>query len=180
MSQMMQMYQQVGPAQFSAMIGQVAPYFASIAPQFVELRPGYAEVTFPKRREVLNHIGTVHAIALCNAAELAAGTMTDASIPAGHRWIPRGMTVEYLAKADWRRARRGRWPCQMDWQARKATSSCRWSPTSATRRSSAPRSPCTSARPDPPPPPPPLSPRGGPPGGQLYSRSHEQTTETAP
>ncbi|HBO2530078.1 TPA: DUF4442 domain-containing protein, partial [Pseudomonas aeruginosa] len=99
MSQMMQMYQQVGPAQFSAMIGQFAPYFASIAPQFVELRPGYAEVTFPKRREVLNHIGTVHAIALCNAAELAAGTMTDASIPAGHRWIPRGMTVEYLAKA---------------------------------------------------------------------------------
>ena len=90
MSQMMQMYQQAGPAQFSAMIGQVAPYFASIAPQFVELRPGYAEVTFPKRREVLNHIGTVHAIALCNAAELAAGTMTDVSIPKGRRWIPRG------------------------------------------------------------------------------------------
>ncbi|MDF3867928.1 hotdog fold domain-containing protein [Pseudomonas denitrificans (nom. rej.)] len=100
MSQMMQMYQQAGPAQFSAMIGQVAPYFASIAPQFVELRPGYAEVTFPKRREVLNHIGTVHAIALCNAAELAAGTMTDVSIPKGRRWIPRGMTVEYLAKAE--------------------------------------------------------------------------------
>lgn len=39
-------------------------------------------------------------IALRNAAELAAGTMTDASIPAGCRWIPRGMTVEYLAKAD--------------------------------------------------------------------------------
>ncbi|MEX6503320.1 hotdog fold domain-containing protein [Pseudomonas zhanjiangensis] len=100
MSQMLQMFNQAGAAQFSAMIGQVAPYFASIAPQVVELRAGYAEVTFPKRREVLNHIGTVHAIALCNAAELAAGTMTDASIPAGCRWIPRGMTVEYLAKAD--------------------------------------------------------------------------------
>lgn len=100
MSQMLQMFQQAGPAQFSAMIGQVAPYFASISPQIVELRPGYAEVTFAKRREVLNHIGTVHAIALCNAAELAAGTMTDASIPAGCRWIPRGMSVEYLAKAD--------------------------------------------------------------------------------
>ncbi|PAU56976.1 hotdog fold domain-containing protein [Pseudomonas indica] len=100
MSQMLQMFRQAGPAQFSAMIGQVAPYFASIAPQVVELRPGYAEVTFPKRREVLNHIGTVHAIALCNVAELAAGTMTDASIPPGCRWIPRGMTVEYLAKAD--------------------------------------------------------------------------------
>ncbi|MEN0108276.1 MAG: hotdog fold domain-containing protein [Pseudomonas sp.] len=100
MSQMMQMFQQAGAAQFSGMIGQVAPYFASIAPQFVDLRPGYAEVTFAKRREVLNHIGTVHAIALCNSAELAAGTMTDVSIPAGCRWIPKGMTVEYLAKAD--------------------------------------------------------------------------------
>lgn len=100
MSQMMQMYQQAGAAQFSGMIGQEAPYFATIAPQFVELRPGYAEITFPKRREVLNHIGTVHAIALCNGAELVAGTMTDVSIPAGCRWIPKGMTVEYLAKAD--------------------------------------------------------------------------------
>lgn len=100
MSQMLQMFKQAGPDQFSAMITQVAPYFASISPRFVDLRPGYAEVTFPKRRDVLNHIGTVHAIALCNAAELVAGTMTDASIPSGCRWIPRGMTVEYLAKAD--------------------------------------------------------------------------------
>lgn len=116
MSQMMQMYQQAGPAQFSAMISQIAPYFSSIAPQFVELRPGYAEVTFPKRREVLNHIGTVHAIALCNAAELAAGTVTDVSIPAGRRWIPRGMTVEYLAKAtgDVRAAADG---SSVDWNA---------------------------------------------------------------
>jgi hypothetical protein len=41
----------------------------------------------------------VHAIALCNAAELAGGTMTDVSIPQGAKWIPKGMTVEYLAKA---------------------------------------------------------------------------------
>lgn len=53
----------------------------------------------PFRREITNHLGTVHAIALCNAAELAAGMMTDVSIPAGARWIPKGMTVEYLAKA---------------------------------------------------------------------------------
>jgi acyl-coenzyme A thioesterase PaaI-like protein len=100
MSQTLQLFQTVGAAQFSAMVQQMAPYFASIDPLFVELRAGYAEVTFPKRREVLNHIGTVHAIALCNAAELAAGTMTDASIGKGRRWIPKGMTVEYLAKAD--------------------------------------------------------------------------------
>lgn len=100
MSQTLQLYKNLGAEQFSAGVAQLAPYFASIQAQFVELRPGYAEVTFAKRREVLNHLGTVHAIALCNAAELAAGTMTDASIAKGLRWIPKGMTVEYLAKAD--------------------------------------------------------------------------------
>ncbi len=100
MSQTLQLFKSVGAQQFSAMIREVSPYFASIDPLFTELRPGYAEVTFRKRREVLNHIGTVHAIALCNAAELAAGTMTDASIPKGLRWIPKGMWVEYLAKAE--------------------------------------------------------------------------------
>jgi len=51
------------------------------------------------RRRVHNHICTVHAIALCNLAELGAGVMTDATIPADMRWIPRGMAVEYLKKA---------------------------------------------------------------------------------
>ena len=32
-------------------------------------------------------------------AELTAGVMTDATIPANMRWIPKGMTVEYLKKA---------------------------------------------------------------------------------
>ncbi len=52
-----------------------------------------------KHRAVLNHLGTVHAIAMCNMAELAGGTMTDATVPSTHRWIPKGMTVEYLKKA---------------------------------------------------------------------------------
>ena len=36
---------------------------------------------------------------MCNMAELAGGMMTDASIPRGARWIPSGMSVEYLKKA---------------------------------------------------------------------------------
>lgn len=51
------------------------------------------------RRRVRNHIGTVHAIALCNAAELAGGLATDATLPATLRWIPKGMSVRYLKKA---------------------------------------------------------------------------------
>ena len=46
-----------------------APYFATIAPRFQALEPGRCEVAIRDRRRVHNHIGTVHAIALCNAAE---------------------------------------------------------------------------------------------------------------
>lgn len=85
---------------FSKLVCFKAPYFASIRPQFEELRPGYCTLTISKRRAVQNHLGTVHAIAMCNMAELAGGTMTEASTPATHRWIPKGMTVEYLKKAE--------------------------------------------------------------------------------
>jgi len=84
---------------FSRLVCFKAPYFATIAPRFVALEPGRCEVRIRDRRRVHNHIGTVHAIALCNLAELSAGVMTDATIPANMRWIPKGMTVEYLAKA---------------------------------------------------------------------------------
>ncbi|AZV27804.1 DUF4442 domain-containing protein [Pseudomonas syringae] len=99
MSQFLSMFNSVGSQAFSQMACQVAPYFSTINPLVTELRVGSAQVQVPFRREITNHLGTVHAIALCNAAELAAGMMTDVSIPAGARWIPKGMTVEYLAKA---------------------------------------------------------------------------------
>jgi len=99
MNQTLSMYQQMGNEAFSKAVSNFAPYFSTIEPTFSALRPGYAEVKFANRRAVHNHIGTVHAIALCNAAELAAGTMTTVSIPDGRQWIPVGMTVQYLAKA---------------------------------------------------------------------------------
>ena len=90
---------QAGRWLFSQLLCFKAPYFRSIAPRFKELAPGLCAVHVRKRRAVLNHIGTVHAIAMCNAAELAGGVMTEVTIPASVRWIPRGMTVEYLKKA---------------------------------------------------------------------------------
>lgn len=84
---------------FSRAVCLKAPYFASIAPRFVMLEPGRCVVRIRHRRRVYNHIGTVHAIALCNMAELSAGVMTDATLPPQMRWIPRGMTVSYLKKA---------------------------------------------------------------------------------
>jgi acyl-coenzyme A thioesterase PaaI-like protein len=76
-----------------------APYFASISPLLLQLEPGLCEAELRQRRRVQNHIGTVHAIALCNLAELCAGLVTDVSIPADMRWIPKDMTVRYLRKA---------------------------------------------------------------------------------
>lgn len=89
----------LGKALFSRAICFKAPYFATISPRFEELRPGFARVSMKKRRSVTNHIGTVHAIAMCNLAELAAGTLTEISIPESMRWLPKGMTVEYLKKS---------------------------------------------------------------------------------
>jgi len=88
-----------GKRLFSRIICLKAPYFSSVRPRFVDLRPGYCEVAIRKRRAVTNHLGTVHAIAMCNMAELAAGIMSEATVPSSHRWIPKGMTVEYLKKA---------------------------------------------------------------------------------
>ncbi|GAB3301202.1 hotdog fold domain-containing protein [Parasphingorhabdus pacifica] len=84
---------------FSRAVCFKAPYFGTIRPHITELRPGCCEVRATKRRRVHNHIGTFHAIAACNMAEVAAGLLTDASLPGTHRWIPVGMTVDYTAKA---------------------------------------------------------------------------------
>lgn len=89
-----------GDKLFAWLVTRRAPYFASIAPRFSALRPGFCEVRIRNRRAVHNHLGTVNAIAMCCMAELAAGVMTDSTIDGSLRWIPRGMTVRYLARAD--------------------------------------------------------------------------------
>jgi acyl-coenzyme A thioesterase PaaI-like protein len=85
---------------FSRIVCFKAPYFSSIRPTFALLEPGRAEAHFLKRRKVTNHIGTVHAIAMANLCELVAGTMTEVSVPASMRWIPKSMTIDYLSKAE--------------------------------------------------------------------------------
>lgn len=84
---------------FSRLVCLKAPYFASIAPRIQALEPGRGVATLRHRRRVTNHIGSVHAIALCNLAEFIGGLTTEVSLPASMRWIPKGMAVEYLKKA---------------------------------------------------------------------------------
>lgn len=75
------------------------PYFASVLPHIRRLEPGFAEVDIPNWWFVHNHLGTVHAIASCNAAEVAMGMLMEATVPTTHRWIPKAMNVHYLVKA---------------------------------------------------------------------------------
>ncbi len=83
----------------SRLICNRAPYFGSISPLLETLEPGSCVATIQHRRRVQNHIGTVHAIALCNLAEFVGGLATDAAMTSALRWIPKGMTVRYLKKA---------------------------------------------------------------------------------
>lgn len=84
---------------FARAVCRRAPYFRTIRPRFIELRPTLCRVSMRKRRQVENHIGSVHALAMGNLCELAAGMVTEVTIPQNMWWMPRGMTIEYLRKA---------------------------------------------------------------------------------
>jgi acyl-coenzyme A thioesterase PaaI-like protein len=84
---------------FSVAYQFAAPYFLTIPASITDVQPGVAHAKMLQTPWVRNHLGTVHAIALCNLAEYTMGAVAEATIPPTHRWVPKGMTVEYLAKA---------------------------------------------------------------------------------
>ena len=88
-----------GKSAFSWVFASKAPYFRTVRPHVREVRPHHAELTIRKRRAVQNHLGTVHAIAVCNGLEAAMGLLAEATTPPARRWIPKGMSVSYLAKS---------------------------------------------------------------------------------
>ena len=88
-----------GDRLFSRAFALRAPYFGSVRPRFTVVEPNHAELVVRDRRRVHNHLGTVHAIALCNGLEAAMGALAEATVPRGRRWIPKGMEVSYTAKA---------------------------------------------------------------------------------
>ncbi|MGG5260453.1 hotdog fold domain-containing protein [Phycicoccus avicenniae] len=88
-----------GRRAFSALFALKAPYFRTVRPRVRDVGPHRAELVVAKRWGVQNHIGTVHAIAVCNGLEAAMGLLAEATTPPTHRWIPKGMQVSYLAKS---------------------------------------------------------------------------------
>ena len=89
----------LGKRAFSLLFASKAPYFRTVRPRVRDVRPHHAELTIRKRRAVQNHIGTLHAIAVCNGLEAAMGLLAEATTPKDRRWIPKGMQVAYLAKS---------------------------------------------------------------------------------
>jgi len=85
---------------FSAYGARQAPYFSTVSPLITQLEPNRCEILIKQRKRVQNHIGTVHVIAIANGLEMAMGFMAEGSIPPHLRWIPKGMQLEYPAKAD--------------------------------------------------------------------------------
>ena len=77
-----------------------APYFASIKPCFLELRPALCVIVMPRQSSTGGPAGTVHALAIANLCELAASTVTEVTLPPGMTWQSRGMTIEYLRRAE--------------------------------------------------------------------------------
>lgn len=95
-----------GTSLFSRALSFRAPYFATIHPRITHLRAGYCRVVMKDRWSVRNHLGTIHAGALCTLSELTGGLAVEATLPLGLRWIPKEMTVQYIRKA------RGRLVCE--------------------------------------------------------------------
>lgn len=89
----------LGNKLFSLIVSNKAPYFKTISPLITKIEPGECHCFIKKRRKVENHIGTVHVIAIANGLEMAMGFMAEASIPKHLRWIPKGMDLQYTAKA---------------------------------------------------------------------------------
>ena len=84
---------------FARVIRWTIPYSGSIRPRFESLEAGHARVSVTQHRAIEQHLGSIHAIALANLAELASGAAVITALPFGYRGIVTRLTIDYVKKA---------------------------------------------------------------------------------
>jgi acyl-coenzyme A thioesterase PaaI-like protein len=84
---------------FGRIVGLINPYTGSLGARFLELGPGHARFELRQRRAIQNHVGSIHAIALMNLAEVTSGLALMFGLSDETRGLPVGLSIEYHKKA---------------------------------------------------------------------------------
>lgn len=84
---------------FDRMLDRSVPYGGSIDQKVQVLRPGVARVVMGDHKAVRNHLSTVHAAAVMNLAETAAGLALTSLLPNSSETAVASASIEYRKKA---------------------------------------------------------------------------------